>query len=38
MSDVVSVVVDIAADVLRYLSATMFSTATTMRRRRRRAK
>jgi len=35
MSDVVSAVVDVAAVVLRYPSATMFSTATTMRRRRR---
>jgi hypothetical protein len=35
MSDVVSAVVDIAAVVLHYLSATMFLTATTMRRRRR---
>jgi hypothetical protein len=35
MSDVVSVVVDIAIVVLRYPSAMMFSTATTTRRRRR---
>ena len=33
MSDVVSAVVDIAAVVLRYLSAKMFLTATMMRRR-----